>query len=450
MMAFGLPGAAKRDLLARLGHRRAAQDGAPGPRGGGGERLTLGNPVLRDEMDMIRAAGRLLGLADPYFRCHDGIAGARTVIGGASYDNFVSYNYLGLNGDPRVVAAAQQAIARYGTSVSASRLVSGERPPHAALESALAALHGTEDCLVLTSGHATNVTVIGHLLDAEDLILHDALSHNSIVQGALLSGARRLAFAHNDPDDLERQLGRERGHCKRALVVIEGHYSMDGDSPDLARFAAVAARHGAWLMVDEAHSLGVLGATGSGIAEDCGVDPSVVDIWMGTLSKTLCSCGGYIAASAEIVRYLRYSAPGFVYSVGLSPPLAAAALTCLQLMREEPERIGRLRANAALFLEQARASRLDTGLSRGAAIVPVIIGSSVRAARVAQSLFEAGINVQPILYPAVPERGARLRFFLSSEHEPEQIRRAVEQTGRALEMHTEAVNLEALAQQFGR
>ena len=199
-MGFGLPGAAKRDLLARLGHHRASQD-QPGQPAAGTGRLPLGDPVLRDELDMIRAAGGLLGLTDPYFRCHDGIAGARTVIAGVPYDNFVSYNYLGLNGDPRVIAAAQQAIAQYGTSVSASRLVSGERPPHRALEAALATLHGMEDCLVLTSGHATNVTVIGHLVGAQDLLLHDALSHNSIVQGAVLSGARRLPFAHNDPGD---------------------------------------------------------------------------------------------------------------------------------------------------------------------------------------------------------------------------------------------------------
>ncbi len=442
---FGLDHAAKRDLLARLGNRR---DSAPEPKRAP-ERLPLGHPTLHAEIDLIRAAGRLLGLPDPYFRCHEGVAGARTVIGGATYDNFVSYNYLGLNGDPRVMAAAQQAIARYGTSVSASRLVAGERPLHGALEAALAAHHGTTDCLVLTSGHATNVTVIGHLVDAQDLVLHDALSHNSIVQGAVLSGAHRLAFAHNDAQDLDRQLARERGRARRALVVIEGHYSMDGDSPDLAGLAEICRRHGAWLMVDEAHSLGVLGATGQGLAEHCGVDPGVVDIWMGTLSKTLCACGGYIAADSAIVQYLRYSAPGFVYSVGLSPPLAAAALTSLRLMREEPARIGRLRENAQAFLAAARAAGLDTGRSQGASIVPIITGSSVRAARVAQTLFEAGINVQPILYPAVPERGARLRFFLSSLHEPAQIRRAVEQTTRAMAQPTENVNLEALAAQFG-
>jgi 8-amino-7-oxononanoate synthase len=412
------------------------------------ERLPLGHPALHAELDLIRAAGQLLALPDPYFRSHEGIAGARTVIGGLTYDNFVSYNYLGLNGDPRVLLAAQQAIERYGTSVSASRLVAGERPLHAALESALADHHGTTDCLVLTSGHATNVTVIGHLVDSHDLLLHDALSHNSIVQGAVLSGAQRLSFAHNEPDELDRLLVQARRQARRALVVIEGHYSMDGDSPDLARFAEVTRRHGAWLMVDEAHSLGVLGTTGRGLAEHCGVDPHVVDIWMGTLSKTLSACGGYIAASAEIVRYLRYSAPGFVYSVGLSPPLAAAALTCLELIQAEPERTRRLQQNAQSFLGAARAAGLDTGLSQGAAIVPIITGSSVQAARVAEALFTAGINVQPILYPAVPERGARLRFFLSSEHDPGQIVRAVEQTASAMARPAENVNLESLARQL--
>jgi 8-amino-7-oxononanoate synthase len=224
---------------------------------------------------------------------------------------------------------------------------------------------------------------------------------------------------------LERALQSVRARAKRILVVIEGHYSMDGDVPDLPAMIMVARRHGAWLMVDEAHALGVLGATGRGVAEHCGVDPSGVDIWMGTLSKTLSGCGGYIAASRDLVTYLRCSAPGFVYSVGMSPPVAAAATAALAVLRAEPWRVARLNANAALFLREAQAAGLDTGASIGAAIVPVIIGSSIRAARAADLLFRRGVNVQPILHPAVPERSARLRVFLSSLHTEEQVRRAV-------------------------
>jgi 7-keto-8-aminopelargonate synthetase-like enzyme len=286
--------------------------------------------------------------------------------------------------------------------------------------------------VVLVSGHATNVTVLGHLLSAGDLVLHDALAHNSVVQGCVLSGARRLPFPHNDLHALDRLLERARPTARQALIVVEGHYSMDGDVPDLAGLVALARRYDAHIMVDEAHSLGVLGATGRGVFEHCGVAPSDIDIWMGTLSKTLAGCGGYIAGSAAMVDYLRHTAPGFVYSVGISPPLAAASLAALQALHEEPERVARLQANGALFLAEAKACSLDTGASIGAAIVPVVVGSSIRAARAAELLFERGVNVQPIIHPAVPERAARLRFFLSYQHEPEQIREAVRLTAESV------------------
>jgi 7-keto-8-aminopelargonate synthetase-like enzyme len=296
---------------------------------------------------------------------------------------------------------------------------------HGALEAALAAHHGAEDCLALVSGHATNVTVIGHIMGARDLILHDGLIHNSIAEGARLSGARRIAFPHNDWQAAERELAANRHRHPRALVVVEGHYSMDGDVPDLARFVAMARRHDALLMVDEAHSLGVLGATGQGVAEQCGVDPAEVDIWMGTLSKTLSACGGYVAGARPLIDLLRHAAPGFVYSVGLAPPLAAAAVESLAILRAEPWRVGRLQANAAQFLRLAREAGFDTGGSAGLGIVPVILGSSVATARLAARLFGEGVNVQPILFPVVPERAARLRFFLSSEHSEADIGRTI-------------------------
>jgi 7-keto-8-aminopelargonate synthetase-like enzyme len=324
--------------------------------------------------------------------------------------------------------------------------VSGERPIHRELEQAIAHVYQTEDAIALVSGHATNVTVIGHLVGRDDVILHDSLSHNSIVQGALASGAHRIAFPHNDMDELERLLAGSRDKAERALIVVEGHYSMDGDIPDLPRLVAIAKAHGAHLMVDEAHSLGVLGTRGHGIAEQARVDPGDIDIWMGTLSKTLSGCGGYIAASAELIEYLKSSAPGFVYSVGLPPPVAAAALVSLQIMHAEPERVAKLQANASHFLNAARALGLDTGPSIGAAIVPIMTGSSIVAARAADRLFDMGINVQPIIYPAVPEQSARLRFFLSSLHEPEQLDRVAEAVALVMrEVRAERIDLGALA-----
>ncbi len=424
--SFGLSAVARAALLQRLAKRRGEETPtnpeAPPPESPGRDLRTL--PGARD-LALMREAGEALGIENPYFRPHQGVSGAHARIGNRDFLNFASYNYLGLNGDPRVSAAAKAAIDQFGTSASASRLASGERPDHARLEAALATLHRAETALTFVSGHATNVTVIGHLLGPRDLVLHDALAHNSIVEGARLSGARRIAFPHNDLAAAERELAAQRRRHGRALIVIEGHYSMDGDLPDLARFTALARRHDALLMVDEAHSLGVLGATGRGIAEQCGVDPAEVDIWMGTLSKTLSGCGGYIAGRRALVDVLRYSVPGFVYSVGLAPPLAAASLAALDLMLAEPERVTRLQHNATLFLRLAREAGFDTGTSAGLGIVPVILGSSIRAARMAAALFEQGINVQPILFPVVPERSARLRFFLSSEHSTAELARTV-------------------------
>ena len=417
-IGFGLSETAKLALLQRLSRRKG--DTAPEPSPGRAFRDLPG----QREMAVIREAAGHLGIESPFFRAHDGIAGAHSVIEGRACLNFSSYDYLGLNGDARIHRAVAEATARYGVSASASRMVSGERPVHGALEAALAAHYRQDAALAFVSGHATNVTVIGHLLGPRDVVLHDAAIHNSCLEGARLSGARRIAFAHNDVDAAERELPAARRGARRALILIEGHYSMDGDTPDLARFAAMARRHDAWLMVDEAHGLGVLGATGAGIFEQTGVDPREVDIWMGTLSKTLCGCGGFIAGNRDLVDWLRYSAPGFVYSVGMPPPLAAASAEALRILHAEPERVTRLQANATLFRDALRARGFDTGTSAGAAIIPLITGSSIGAARLSAALFERAINVQPILFPAVAESSARLRFFLSADHTPSELRTA--------------------------
>jgi len=429
---FGLSAQAKAQLIAKLSSASSVRlaDRSPG-RLRPEERSLLTPRLDVSELDgfrelrLIREAADFLGIADPFFRVHEGIASAETLIGNQSYVNFASYNYLGLNGHPHVTSAAKAAIDRYGTTVSASRPVSGERPLHRELEQALARVHGCEDCIVLVGGHSTNVTVIGHLLGRNDVIVHDALIHNSIIQGATLSGARRVPFPHLDHQAADRLLGELRSRHGRALLVIEGHYSMDGDVPDLPGFIGAARRHRAWLMVDEAHALGVLGPRGFGTAERAGIDPGDVDIWMGTLSKSLVSCGGYIAGRRDLIDYLKLTAPGFVFSVGMAPAAAAAALAALELLEHEPERVRRLNDRAALFLQLARHSGLDVGRSIGASIVPVITGSSIRAGRLAQAMFQRGVNVQPILYPAVPERAARLRFFLTATHTEEQIRDAV-------------------------
>jgi 8-amino-7-oxononanoate synthase len=330
-----------------------------------------------------------------------------------------------MSGDPEVTAAAKEAIDRFGTSVSASRLVSGEKTIHRELEREIARVVGTEDAITFVGGHATNETVIGHVVGPGDLVLHDALAHNSLLQGAVLSGARRRPFPHNDFAAAEALLSQMRSQYRRVLIVIEGIYSMDGDFADLPKFVGVAKRHKALLMVDEAHSIGVMGRRGRGIGEHFGVNPADVDLWMGTLSKALGSCGGYIAGTHTLVRWLKYTVPGFVYSVGLPPAAAGAALGGLKVLEREPQRVEQLHANARLFLQLAREAGLDTGPSGGSAIVPIILGNSMNSLRLSRALFARGINVQPILYPAVEERAARLRFFITSRHTPDQIRRTV-------------------------
>jgi 8-amino-7-oxononanoate synthase len=385
--------------------------------------------LKRQEAMLIGVAGQV-----PYFRVDQGNAPAPGManIQGRQLVNFCVYDYLGMSAEPQVAQAATDAITRYGVSAGASRLVAGQKQVHVDLEESLAAFLGTKAAISFVSGHATNVSAIGHLLSPGDLIAHDMLAHNSIIQGAKLSGATVRAFAHNDWQALDAFLEHERHRYRRVLIAIEGVYSMDGDWPDLPKFIELKKKHKALLLVDEAHSLGTLGDTGRGIGELYNVNRADVDLWMGTLSKSLASCGGYIAGSAELVEYLRYTAPGFIYSVGLSPPVAAAALAALSVLANQPQRVARLRELSQLFLETAKSAGLDTGLASGSPVVPVIVGNSIKCLKLSQALFDRGINVQPILHPAVSEAAARLRFFITTNHSPEQIRQAVSATAQEL------------------
>jgi len=375
----------------------------------------------------------LLGLRNPYFSVHERVTRDTTVIEGRELINFSSFNYLGMSGDAVVMQAAKEAIDRFGTSVSASRLVSGEKTLHRELEREICKFLGTEDVITYVAGHSTNETTIGHLFGPGDLILHDELAHNSIIQGAILSGAVRRPFPHNDWEALDRLLGQMRRKYKRVLVALEGVYSMDGDYPDLPRFVEVKQRHKVFLFVDEAHSLGTMGKTGRGITEHYGIDPREVDMLMGTLSKSLGSCGGYIAGCTDLVTYLKYTAPGFVFSVGMPPASAGAALAALRLLQAEPQRVATCRQRSQLFLELAKKRGMNTGTSRDTPVVPIITGNSAHAMLLSLRLFERGINVQPIVHPAVEEAKARLRFFITSTHTEEQIRKTIDVLGE--EMH---------------
>lgn len=415
-------------VVERLGPRRTAA---------GGARVLYPKPKFSDlpaakSIQKYEGVGRMLGIETPFFRSIEGASGSTTMIEGRLYLNFAWCDYLGLNRSPQLWEAAKAAIDRYGTCVSASRMVAGETPLHRELETEIADFIGVEDAILFVSGHAANVSTIGTLMSEGDLIVHDEFVHNSAVIGIRLSRATARSFHHNDLDDLEAILREHRAAYRNVLVIVEGLYSTEGDLPDLARVVEIKDRYGAWLMVDDAHGLGVLGKTGRGIAEHCGVDPRKVDIWMGTLSKTLASCGGYIAGERTLIDILKHTAPGFVFSVGLLPMMTAAALAGLRLIRAEPERVARLHANGELFLRAARAAGLDTGNSGGYGMLPVIAGNVIRSIQLWHRVFARGLNPSLIVYPGVPMKAGRLRFFLTSEHTSEEIERAITVTKEEL------------------
>ncbi|MBC7312964.1 MAG: aminotransferase class I/II-fold pyridoxal phosphate-dependent enzyme, partial [Rhizobium sp.] len=262
---------------------------------------------------MQQLAGQQMGMENPFYRAHEGASGATALIGGRSFDNFASYDYLGLNHHPKVLARASEALQTFGVSASASRVVAGERTIHTVLEEKIADVYDAQAAVCFVSGYLTNVAGISSLVGPKDLVIHDEFIHNSALAGIKLSGATRRFFKHNDIADLDRVLKTLAGDYERILVIVEGVYSMDGDIADLPALLRLKEQYGFWLMVDEAHSLGVLGETGRGVFEHFGIAAGEVDIWMGTLSKTSCSCGGYIAGSEALVTLLKAQAGGFVY-----------------------------------------------------------------------------------------------------------------------------------------
>ena len=378
--------------------------------------------ALEERLAGLKAAG----LENPFLRANEEVHGRTARVGGRDVVSFTSFDYLGLAGHPDVTRAAKEAIDRFGCSASASRMVGGNNTILDELDAELARFLGTERAVVFPCGYGTNASLFNHLFGAGDLILYDELAHNSIMQGAGASKAGKRSFRHNDHEQLDGLLRDLRSQYKRVVVAIEGVYSMDGDYPDLPKFIEVKKRHNALLYVDEAHSLGTMGPEGRGICDFFGCDPADGDLWMGTISKALGAGGGYLAGGERLIRYLGYTTPAFVFSTACSPPNAAAALEGLRVIQREPWRVTRLRERSELFLKLAADCDLDTGESSDTPVIPVIVGSSSRAILVSQMLLERGINARPILYPAVRETAARVRFFITSEHSEEQIVQAVE------------------------
>jgi 7-keto-8-aminopelargonate synthetase-like enzyme len=375
------------------------------------------------KLDALYTAAKL---TNPLFEPHSGFNGATVQQGDRELINFSNISYLNLATDPRVLAAAKAAIDTYGTSSSATRIVSGEIPLFGELETRLARRYDVEAAVITPSGFVTNAAVIGYLLGSKDVAVCDVLVHSSIISGTRWAGCRRLNFAHNDPDSLDAVLKMSRGSFSRALVIVEGCYSMDGDIARLPELIAVARRHNCSIMVDEAHSFGVLGRTGGGIRELFDLPGDAVDIWMGSLSKALGSVGGFVAGNAALVRALKYAAPGVsLFTTAPPPSTIGAALEALNIMESELERVRRLQHNAQTLLALAQAHGFDTGMSGGTAIVPVIFGDVTRAGMASLRMAQEGINVPVIDSPSVPAGEERLRFCATSEHTDDQLKYAI-------------------------
>ncbi len=375
-------------------------------------------------MDEINQRVKFMQSQDYYFYLQpiEAMDGAWVTVGGRQMLMFASYSYLGLLGHPKINAAAQEAIERYGTGTHGVRILAGTLPLHEQLEHAIAQFKHTDDAIVYSSGYVTNLTTVAALVGRNDVVLSDKLNHASIVDGCLLSHAKFVRFRHNDMDDLERRL-QQAGDAAR-LVVTDAVFSMDGDIINLPELSRLCREYGVTLMVDEAHSVGVLGQTGQGIEEHFGLEDAI-DLKMGTLSKTIPSVGGYIAGDKEVINYLKHHSRAFVFSAALPPAQVAAAQAALEVMQAEPERVQALQRNVEHFLTGLRTRGFDT-LNSATPIVPIICGSDERAYQMARLCQERDIFVLPVVSPAVPPNMARLRANVMSSHTPEDIDRALD------------------------
>ncbi|CAA9484627.1 MAG: Serine palmitoyltransferase [uncultured Solirubrobacteraceae bacterium] len=375
----------------------------------------------------------------PYFRLLEGPAGPVVEMEGARRIMLGSNNYLGLTEDPRVVAGAREALERYGTGLTGSRLLNGTIGLHLELEAELAAWMGTEDAIVFTTGHQANLGALGTLLGPGDTVIADSGDHASILDGCLMSKAKLRPFRHNRLDKLATQLERAAGDGGGVLVVVDGVFSMEGDVAPLPQIADLCAEHGARLMVDEAHAAGVLGARGAGTAELLGVEDRV-DLRMGTFSKSLASCGGFIAASAEVVDFLRIQSRAFLFTAAAVPAAVGAALSALRIIRsaEGPDLLARVLENAVylnrglhdLGLHVVEPQPLPDGSTVTTPIVPVLVGDDWKAVLLWRALFDAGVFVNVALHPAVPPGGALLRTSVMATHDRATLDRALDAFAR--------------------
>jgi len=349
--------------------------------------------------------------------------GSVAIVGGEKRLVFCSNDYLGLSHHPRVIEAFRAAATRHGVGSGASHLLTGHGTEHHALEEELAAFTSRERALLFSTGYMANLGVVAALVGRGDLVLEDRLNHASLLDAALLSGARFTRCAHRDAAAMEQRL-TELGES-RAIIVTDGVFSMDGDLAPVDALASVSARHRAWLLVDDAHGLGVLGATGRGTLEHFGLEPGSVPILMGTLGKALGTFGAFVAGSGDLVEYLVQKARTYIYTTALPPAVAAATREALRLVDEESWRRERVLSHVKRFRAAARASGIQL-VESSTPIQPIVLGSAARALAASDALWQRGIWVAAIRPPTVPEGSARLRVTFSAAHRDGDVDRLVE------------------------
>jgi 8-amino-7-oxononanoate synthase len=379
-----------------------------------------------DRAELLRMVRELDAL--PYFRQLEGKSLPVVVMEGRQRIMLGSNNYLGLTGDERVMRGAEDALHTYGTGLTGSRFLNGTIPLHLELEQSIAEWMGTEDAIVFTTGHQANVGTLGTILGPGDTVIADSGDHASILDGCLLSRAKLRPFRHNRLDKLEKQLDRSDEDGGGVLVVVDGVFSMEGDVAPLPEIAELARRHGARLMVDEAHGAGVLGARGAGASELLGVEDRV-DLRMGTLSKSLASCGGFVAGSAEVVEYLRFSSRAFMFTASAVPAAVGAAAAALRIVRSEEGR--EMMAQVLRNADRLRDGLRERGLKViehpiSTPIVPILVEDDWKAALLWKALYESGVYVNVAVHPAVPPGGALLRTSVMATHTAETIDAALD------------------------
>ncbi len=354
--------------------------------------------------------------------------GARVLLKGHDMGMYASYSYLGLVGHPRINAAAKAAVDKYGTGTHGVRTLAGSLTLHQELEETISEFKHAEAAVTFTSGYVTNLTVVSTLMGRGDYVLSDKLNHASIVDGCLMSGAEFRRFRHNDMEDLEKRRPQvPEGATK--LVIADAVFSMDGDIIDLPKMSALCKKYNAYLMMDEAHSVGVLGKTGRGIEEHFDMY-GAVDIKMGTLSKTIPSVGGYVAGKRDLIDYLRHASRAYIFSAALPPAQAAAANESFKVILDEPWRMDKLWQNTHQFINGLKGMGFDTMLTE-TAIVPVLCGTDERAFALTQACQRKDLFVLPVVSPAVPEGLSRLRATVTAAHETHEIAYAMDVIGKA-------------------